>query len=534
MISTDRQPSWKDVVSRKRQHWANFKCPSGIRILACIWVAAVLSTGCVSRTPPIAPGVSPTVVSDGFPDVMFTPESSHPPRDGMGSSPTAATTTRRLLSFPSATPMPTAVERTPTAVPSGQAILTTRILARLSAPGVSFSPWQWRYGANLAWSSDNTTLAYPCEEKALCLAQSPNFTPRLLTKTASVTLQPRWSPDGQQIAFLYGRPYLTDNEHKIATIAIVRPDGSNLQDLLPGDLAVTGTGGAVKTINGWLDNRLLTFMAHRGTEAEELYEVDVIAGTLTPLIAWEAGDLISHTVGAVGVNYHWSPDRSMIVVERGLPGRQPCLLLVDAATGQQVSQSPCPNQWFESWDPDSRRFLYGQWSEPYGSSLRDSKPALYVWEMDTNAERLLLPGGWNAVWSPDGRTIAFMLAGNPIFDHDGWIVDTDFVPGRPFALYMGIANVNMREIVTLIPYGVVAVESLEFGRRRPVWSPDGEHLAYWNHRGDLWVMAADGGTRWRLTENLTVYRVLWSPGGDKLALTSSDRIWVIEKPGDRR
>lgn len=497
-----------------------YQLQRGVRILVCICVIAGLIVGCALPSSPVATPLPPTATnSSPLPTTTATPPHEASP-----------------------TPL---VEVTPTltAVVTRQVTTATHVLAHLPAPGVNFVSimWHWRYQSNLDWSPDSTALAYYCEGRGLCLAEAPYFTPKLLVQEASAGVQPRWSPDGRQIAFGYDHPHPESSKHMIATIAVVQADGSDLRDLLPGDLAVTGTGGAGKTINRWLDNRSLTFMAHRGTEAAELYELDVIEGTLTPLIAWEAGDLISHTVGTIGVNYHWSPDQGTIAVERGLPGRWPCLLLVDAASGEQTPvvdavggqetpPVPCPNQWFESWAPDSQRFLYGQWTEPYGATLWDSKPVLHVWETATGEGTPLVPNGWNAAWSPKGRIIAFLLLGNPIYDQDGQIVDTDFEPGQSFALHVGLMDVDTQEIIALVPHGRATIRTFEFGKRRPVWSPDGEQVVYWDSNRDLWMMTADGQTQWRLTENMAVVRAVWSPDGGKLAFTSFDHIWIIEAP----
>ena len=522
-----------------------YRFQRGIRIFICIWVVAGLSGGCALPSSPAATSLLPTATNSSLlPGATPTPEVSPTPLAEVGASPTVAIAEQvpsaTPVPLPSVTPTPTReasptplVEETPTltAVVS-QVTTATHVLARLPAPGVnsvSSIMWHWRYQSNLAWSPDSIALAYGCEGRGLCLAEAPDFTPKLLVQEANASVQPRWSPDGRQIALGYVHPHPESSEHTIETIAVVRADGSDLRDLLPGDLAVTGTGGAAKTINCWLDNHSLTFMAHRGTEAEELYEIDVVEGTLMPLIAWEAGDLISHTVGAIGVNYHWSPDQGTIAVERGLPGRWPCLLLVDAATGQQTSQSPCPNQWFESWSPDSQRFLYGQWTKPYGATLWDSKPVLHMWEIATGEGYSLLPNGWNAAWSPDGLTIAFILLGEPTYDKNGRIIDTDFEPGQSFTLHVGLVDIDTQKIIALIPYGTTTIRAFEFGKRRPVWSPDGEQVVYWDSNRDLWVMTADGKEQWRLTQNLPVYRAIWSPDSGKLAFTASDYVWVVER-----
>ena len=500
------------------------------RVLFCVWIVSVLVIGCagpspIPSTPPLtaahastlpsvtsAPGteLSPTVTSTGelspttvlLPDVTSTPAHGSSPTPLVGMTPT------------------------PTAVVTPHVTTATHVLAHLAAPGVNFISlmWHWRYASNLDWSPDGTTLVYRCKERGLCLARDPDFTARLLIQEASVSPQPRWSPDGQKIAFVYERPYSAGGKQTVATIAVIRTDGSGFRDLLPGDLAVTGTGAAAKTINRWLNDDSLSFMAHCGTECESLYKIEVAKGVLTPLVRWPDGILRTQE----GINYHWSPDQKTIAMERR--GRQPCLLLLDTAGGQETSLSPCMVQWFESWAPDSQRFLYGQWVEPYGTTLQDGKPVLHIWKMTTNEGLSLLPNALNAAWSPDGHLVAFELLGKPAYDQNGRITDTDFQPGQAFALHVGLMDVDTREVIALIPCGVSTASELKLDEHRPVWSPDGDQVAYRDSNGDLWVMRADGYMRWRLTWNLPAHRVIWSPDGSKLAFTTSDAVYVVERP----
>lgn len=59
----------------------------------------------------------------------------------------------------------------------------------------------------------------------------------------------------------------------------------------------------------------------------------------------------------------------------------------------------------------------------------------------------------------------------------------------------------------------------------PRWSPDGKHIAYLD-RGNLWLMAASGGHKKRITSQAPAYtdaRPTWSPNGRYLAFVKTRR-----------
>ncbi|MBN1893746.1 PD40 domain-containing protein [bacterium] len=160
---------------------------------------------------------------------------------------------------------------------------------------------------------------------------------------------------------------------------------------------------------------------------------------------------------------------------------------------------PHAGAWF-SWSPDGERILYSRKHRGAHGSLVDD---LYFVDLRTGVEQPLT-GNLRAsdpAWSPDGGAIAFVRR-----MHDGsglWIWDLEQGGIRPL----------------FSPAGTGEVFS-------PAWSPDGCSVAfsYMDERGfrDIAVIAKEGTGFRRLTHDACDDRTpVWSPNGDEIAFCSS-------------
>lgn len=141
-----------------------------------------------------------------------------------------------------------------------------------------------------------------------------------------------------------------------------------------------------------------------------------------------------------------------------------------------------------------------------------------------------LPGSW----SPDGQQLAFTRVAGAGVDGRGrdmsrwsvWVVDADGTGARRLG-----------------------------EGRAPAWSPDGTRIAFVSDRdrngelcygdvcrpaGELYVMAADGSERRRLTRSAAAENIAtWAPSGDRLALergvvsgnAQTGSVWVMDADG---
>jgi Tol biopolymer transport system component len=167
--------------------------------------------------------------------------------------------------------------------------------------------------------------------------------------------------------------------------------------------------------------------------------------------------------------------------------------------------------------PDGRKLLYARLER------RDAfPPTVGLWLMDANGgeqQRLLdTRRGWIDVpgsWAPDGRTIAF----------------TRCRPAQPGPRGQ-IPNTCAVQIVSSVSSDVRQIADRA---RSPVYSPDGQRLAFLTDRdehgshrtgsdevafaNELYVMEADGRRPIRLThtEELDEEAASWSPDGERIA-----------------
>ena len=147
------------------------------------------------------------------------------------------------------------------------------------------------------------------------------------------------------------------------------------------------------------------------------------------------------------------------------------------------------------WSPDGRRLLYGQW--PHYDMPWDER-ALVVADLERGERRVVAGGARtvnaDAVWSPDGRAIAF------VSDRDG-----DFAN-----LWTAEADGSHARRLVHEPHR----------HQFPAWSPDGRRIAYTrNDDGDCQIWCWDGTTARQVTREPGVHAELAWLDGDHLVCT---------------
>jgi len=368
---------------------------------------------------------------------------------------------------------------------------------------------------SLDWSPDGKSIAYGWED-GIWIVREPTYEPTLLV---SIPRGRRmndvmWSPSGQYLAF-HGDQFLEELWGEF--IWVVKSDGTGLKNLTtspPFDPLHS------MAINQWVDDHVLTIDLWLGTGTQSLWKVDITSGKATQLIG--RGDSMI-PIRAHGGSYNWSPTYKHIVINH-LSYHH--LVVVDVAQADEIwfstMESP-PSEVFRGWSKDGQRFLYSR-KEEEGYSL-------WLWDVARGKGEKLLPYVYQAALSPDGSRVAFLRQETRSGKIPTRVEGKVSLDVWPPALTLGILDVETGEAIICGPAGYKADEGpYHWEGGQPVWSPNGEFIAYWGEEGDVWVVSADGQWRQRLTQYMEIVQVIWSPDGEKLALRSLDQAWIIEKP----
>ncbi len=201
---------------------------------------------------------------------------------------------------------------------------------------------------------------------------------RPLTDGRGDTLDPAWSPDGQQIVFTFRPPQA--EPAKTSFIEVMNADGTNRQRL-------TNLGS--ERLPVWSpDGRTLAFITDQGTAPGEIYLLNVASRTVRSL--GSQGDVTS---------LDWSPD-----------GRR--LVYTSAKTLYQIDSDGQHRQrltdgWDAVWSPDGRTLAFLRTDGVYltrdvGQTSR--KLDLHTWPVGLAGENYASPA-----WSADGTRLALTV-----------------------------------------------------------------------------------------------------------------------------
>ena len=388
------------------------------------------------------------------------------------------------------------------------------------------------------WSPDGKHIGYVTND-GIWIAEAPEFShPRRVVRKGSCAAgscpapQLVWSPDGKHLAFMDSRP-----GDGWSTIWVMNADGAEVRDLLPVGAPFGSPGSRAVFMSAWLNNGEVAFGVHCGTGCVSLNKVAI--------------DDLSYEhfcIGNMDGGFYWTPTRNRVVGELHLGGLSLTEQAAATLTTEESLWDSCQEklrgcqfqqeEWqglswqVDAWSPDSKQVLYtGHACE--GGDSPHSGSALYRWEVDSGRqERLLANAGWGA-WSPDGSQIAFLLFGQPSYDSAKRVLRTDFSPGKPLRMYLGILEVATNAVSTLMPLSpeLLNPEKVpDWNMFRPVWAPDGKRLVARNLQKDLILVWADGSRHQPLTQAVRPEAYCdstctqWSPNGKWLAVLPTGKV----------
>jgi TolB protein len=208
--------------------------------------------------------------------------------------------------------------------------------------------------------------------------------------------QPRWSPDGSQIAYVY-------RTHNFSEIFVMSADGADPRKL-------TQSQSRLLSENDWAlgpawspDSSQIAYVSDSGSYHPTLWFMNVDGSgkrqSRTPQAFQEVDDAPA-----------WSPDGERIALTHFGPELSQ-IFLFDLPRGplRQVTESPL-GAFDPAWSPDGKRLAY---------AVREAgRTEIRVKRLDDSAETTIATNGYSRApaWSPDGGRIAFLSQRGGFFD----------------------------------------------------------------------------------------------------------------------
>ena len=216
--------------------------------------------------------------------------------------------------------------------------------------------------------------------------------------------------------------------------------------------------------------------------------------------------------------------------------QQAGIILYDLSTGEQRELSFGPgNHWLGSFAPDGCRIAFSL-SDPGGQHTRIYSARIDGSDLHPLVDFHLGEGGddpaaldweaWTPLWSPQGDRIAFVLL-------------------RTYE--RGGETVRASHIAWVPPEGGPPTFYSTSGTEgEPAWRNDGAWLAYTSYElnqddrreADVWIVSADGGSKFRLTEFAAGSTIAprWSPSGEVIAFVyaptgNNHQFWTVPASG---
>lgn len=276
----------------------------------------------------------------------------------------------------------------------------------------------------------------------------------------------QFAPDGKTIAFVMTRAE-RDKAKNVFHIYLVAPDGRS-------DPRVFASGPNGESRPRWSpDGQRLAFLSSRGeNERSQIYVAPVAGGDAVRVTNFENG--VSDFV--------WSPD-----------GRH---FSVIARTGRREDKA----------DPLAGILVirHAHYIQDGRGFLKDQRSHVFVVDVATGASRQITEGeefdDTDPVWSPDGKSIAF-------------------VSDRTARAFDGSRNTDVF-IVSAAGGTPRRVSPHAEANGSPQFSPDGKSIAFTGTATqggpiDIWMMQVEGGTPTNLTESFDerISRFVWANQG---------------------
>jgi Tol biopolymer transport system component len=229
---------------------------------------------------------------------------------------------------------------------------------------------------------------------------------------------------------------------------------------------------------------------------------------------------VTNSGGALGADLpSWSPDGTKIAFasERDNPGQSDVFVVNSNGTGvTNITNSSDDWESEPAWSPDGSKIAYVTANPAVGFSV-------FVMNPDGTGRTNLTGFGtnYNPDWSPDGTRIAFETQrGEDNFANAIWVMNADggnptdvthnldrsyqhpnWAPDASKIVFAGLCCPDS-PLQTINPDGTgqAPLPGTSGGVRGPVWSPDGQKVAFLGGAGGLYTINVDGTGLTRIAE----------------------------------
>lgn len=415
---------------------------------------------------------------------------------------------------------------------------------------------------DVTWSPDGRFLAYSSDRTGkfdIWVQQISGGDPVQVTKGPGHNWQPDWSPDGRYIAYR-------------------SEDGKGGLFVVP---ALGGVGLARKIISGgfyprWSpDGTRILFQTNANTGENQFYVASLDGNEPREVLTTTIANPLPLRSAA------WHPDGKRISVWVWGQGPVPSFWTVPVAGGQAVETEIDPQILRQLADVSANsddqmgRDARFSWT-PSGKAIifeRTFRGVRNLWKMSVDPktlkayaiERLTVGSGLDSDFalSADGKRIAFTVEADRV---QAWVFPFDAVHGRLTGTGAAVTSPaeeawqpnlsrdgrklvfnalragkwGLREQSHIDEDTPVMPDDSAYGRRTPVWSPDGKRLAYIRQKPgvdgeQLAIWSADGRTEQPLgpPSDVDIWVTHWSSDGKQILLaqgTSDQYTQIIAVP----
>jgi len=372
-------------------------------------------------------------------------------------------------------------------------------------------------GSWLDWAPDSRSLAFVRDGRIWSLDVATGTVRQVSSSTFPVLTEPRWSPDGTQLAF---------RSASIASLYTATIDGKTTQYLAPVDsAAISPDGKRIATLSGGV-------LATQRSDGSDPKIISDFSGSHIEFMT----DFFPS--GYCGMQFpgpsvpSWSPDSKHLLVTAG-GGDPPTIHLLNSNGSR--GPTPIAEGYHPRWSPDGKHISYVRDCKVYilsfnGSDAADVRTTIdgYVYEWRQDGNLLIGLSSLGRGTQPDGASV---------YQPDGTRLLT--VPGRTvpgnvrlspngdlIALTTSTLQPNdtrfFQTVIQATPSGQTLwtldnVSSVTF-------SPDSRLIAYeagpcCNAKLYVLDVSLPGSTPQLITTARTTRHLAWSPDSQKLAFT---------------